>query len=466
MDLQALYNQATAAHQQGDLARAEEGYLRLLALVPNNPEVSHPLGVLRAQQGRVAEALALLEAAVAQRPSNAGLLKDYAMVLAGAGRNQEALTTFELALNLKTGDPELTLLRIEALLRLKRHAEALTAIDQALVASPLAVLLLHQRGLALAGLGRHADAQACFSRVLQLKPDSDAALYEHGTALAAQHRIADWFASFHAFAHRGVSAGLPGDGKELAHKARHDAEQAAWIREQGITPDPGLHIEGGGRLKGPAINPVNAQDAARQWRESRPQVVVVDNLLTDEALAALRRFCLGSTVWRTGYDTGYLGAFPEHGFSVPLLAQLAEEFRSVFSGICGDLPLKYAWAFKYDSAMEGVHIHADDAVVNVNFWITPDDANLDPERGGLVVWDVAAPREWDFSKFSSNQAAIRDFLAGKNAKSITVPYRANRAVIFDSDLLHQTDKIRFKEGYSSRRINVTLLYGERDRTPG
>ena len=45
-------------------------------------------------------------------------------------------------------------------------------------------------------------------------------------------------------------------------------------------------------------------------------------------------------------------------------------------------------------------------------------------------------------------------------------YRANRAVIFDSDLLHQTDKIRFKEGYSSRRINVTLLYGERDRTPG
>jgi len=466
MDLQALYNQATAAHQQGDLARAEDGYMRLLALVPNNPEVRHPLGVLRAQQGRVAEALALLEVAVAQRPSNAGLLKDYAMVLAGAGRNQEALTTFELALNLKTGDPELTLLRIEALLRLKRHAEALTAIDRALVASPQAVLLLHQRGLALAGLGRHADAQACFARVLQLKPDSDAALYEHGTALAAQHRIADWFASFHAFAHRGASAGLPDDGKELAHKARHDAEQAAWHREQGITPDPGLHIEGGGRLEGPAINPVNAQDAARQWRESRPQVVVVDNLLTDEALAAMRRFCLGSTVWRTGYDTGYLGAFPEHGFSVPLIAQLAEEFRSVFSGICGDLPLKYAWAFKYDSTMEGVHIHADDAVVNVNFWITPDDANLDPERGGLVVWDVPAPREWDFSKFGSQQAATRDFLAGKNAKSITVPYRANRAVIFDSDLLHQTDKIRFKEGYSSRRINVTLLYGERDRTPG
>jgi hypothetical protein len=43
-----------------------------------------------------------------------------------------------------------------------------------------------------------------------------------------------------------------------------------------------------------------------------------------------------------------------------------------------------------------------------------------------------------------------------------MPYRANRAVIFDSDLFHQTDAIRFKPGYTDRRINVTLLYGDRD----
>lgn len=459
MDLQALYNQATSAHRQGDLAAAEDAYLRLLSVEPNNPQIRHPLGVLRAQQGRVTEALALLEGVVAQSPPTAGVLKDYAMVLAGAGRNQEALAAFDHALSLTPGDLELTLLRIDALLRLKRYAEALTITGQVLPSQPSNVILLHQRGRALAGLGRHADAEVCFARVLQLKPDSDAALYERGAALAAQHRIADWFASFHAFARRGANAQ---PGQTLAHKARHEAEQQAWLRDEGVTPDPGLHIEGGERLNVPVVNPVNAEDASRQWRANSPQVVVVDNLLTDEALAALRRFCLGSTVWRTGYDSGYLGAFPEHGFSAPLLAQIAEEFRSVFSGICGDLPLKYAWAFKYDSAMEGVHIHADDALVNVNFWITPDEANLDPHSGGLLVWDVPAPRNWDFSKFASDQAATRDFLARNNAKSITVPYRANRAVIFDSRLLHQTDKIRFRPGYSNRRINVTLLYGERD----
>lgn len=462
MDFQALYLQATNAHRQGDLSAAEDAYLRLLSVYPDNSRINHPLGVLRAQQGRVAEALALLEGVLAQSPRDAGLLKDYAMVLAGAGRTEEALAAFDSALRLMPGDLQLTQLRIEALLRLKRYSEALAVTSQALSFHPANVILLHQRGLALARQGLHAEAEACFARVLQLKPDSDAALYERGTALAAQHRIAEWFASFHAFAVHGVRAAPPDGTRTLAHKARHDAEQQAWQREQGVTPGPGLHIEGGERLAVPAVNPVNGEDAARQWREKRPQILVIDDLLTEEALAALRRFCLGSTVWRTGFESGYLGAFPEHGFSVPLLAQIAEELRCVFSGICGDLPLKYAWAFKYDSNMEGVHIHADDAVVNINFWITQDEANLDPESGGLKVWDAGAPPNCDYAKFASEQAGIRDFLARNRATSVTIPYRANRAVIFDSELLHQTDKIRFKEGYRNRRINLTFLYGERD----
>ena len=68
---------------------------------------------------------------------------------------------------------------------------------------------------------------------------------------------------------------------------------------------------------------------------------------------------------------------------------------------------------------------------------------------------------WDFPKFNANSPAIRDFLARTGAKSVTVPHRANRAVIFNSDLFHETDKIRFKEGYLNRRINVTMLYGRR-----
>ena len=131
--------------------------------------------------------------------------------------------------------------------------------------------------------------------------------------------------------------------------------------------------------------------------------------------------------------------------------------------IFGGHPLRYLWAFKYDSRMSGIQIHADEAAVNVNFWITPDEANRDPEHGGLVVWDKAAPLDWNFDRYNGDVAEPRRFLAANGARSVTVPYRANRAVIFDSDLFHETDAIDFQDGYENRRINITLLYGRRSK---
>ena len=86
---------------------------------------------------------------------------------------------------------------------------------------------------------------------------------------------------------------------------------------------------------------------------------MIDNLLSDEALARLRRFCWGSTVWRKVYRDGYLGAMPEHGFACPLLAQIADELRSTYPAILGQYPLLRLWGFKYDSRLTGINIHAD-----------------------------------------------------------------------------------------------------------
>jgi len=107
---------------------------------------------------------------------------------------------------------------------------------------------------------------------------------------------------------------------------------------------------------------------------------------------------------------------------------------------------------------------ADQAAVSVNFWLTPDEANLNPERGGHVVYDVAAPADWDAADYNSNAPQIWEFLKRAGAKPLTVPYRANRAVIFDSDLFHKTDDVTFKGGYLNRRINCTILFGRRTLT--
>ena len=466
MDIHHLFELAASALAHGDLVAAERGFLELLALQPNNAQIRHPLGVTLAQQGRTQEALEMIGAAAADRPDDTDILLDYGVVLREVGRFEEALNIVGHALTLRPGHSDLMLLKGDVLLSLDRAQEALACYDRAQGFRPGTAMLAHSRGRALRALGRHDEAIASFDRALQVNPDFTPAIYDRGTSLAAKHRIVDWFAGFDAFWKRWKGAAswsaFPSEAPP-PHKAQHDAEQRAYqaqhkIAVKGERP----HIEGGQRVAGPAINPANARAAQDAWRSKRPQIVVIDDLLTPDALEAMRRYCWGSTIWRTAYDSGYIGAFPEAGFSAPLLAQIVEEFRTVFSGICGDHALKYIWAFKYDSSLDGIGIHADAAAVNVNFWITPDEANLDADHGGLVVWDKAAPLDWDFDTFNRDEDAIRDFMKTSGAQAVTIPYRANRAVIFDSDLFHQTDVIRFKPGYANRRINVTLLYGERD----
>ena len=81
-----------------------------------------------------------------------------------------------------------------------------------------------------------------------------------------------------------------------------------------------------------------------------------------------------------------------------------------------------------------------------------------------MIWDVAAPLDWDFAKFNGDDAGHPRFPGQGRRQAVTVPYRANRAVIFNSDLFHETDTIRFKDGYLNRRINVTMLFGRRAQT--
>lgn len=216
-------------------------------------------------------------------------------------------------------------------------------------------------------------------------------------------------------------------------------------------------------LAGPAVNPAldRASIEASYFRNG-PGIVYVDNLLTLQALHELRRFCLESTVWFDyRYSDGYLGAYVEDGFICPLLAQIAAELPRALPGIFGANAITHLWGYKYDSSLSGINIHGDFAAVNVNFWITPDEANLEPGSGGLVVWDKEAPADWDFDTYNKDVGKIQGFLDASGAKAVTVPHRQNRAMIFNSDLFHKTDTLRFRPGYQNRRINITMLYGHR-----
>ena len=118
------------------------------------------------------------------------------------------------------------------------------------------------------------------------------------------------------------------------------------------------------------------------------------------------------------------------------------------------------WAFKYDQQRSGIGVHADAAAVNVNFWVTPDSANLNPARRWASVWRKCAPMDWDLMH-SIDSPPLLDWVHTENAEEVVVPYRANRAVIFNSNLIHETDAFHFAPGHENRRINITMLFGER-----
>jgi tetratricopeptide (TPR) repeat protein len=497
-----LYLAGIALAQQGGNDEALPLLDRSLAINPQMPDALFARAQLLLAAGRAGHALRDIERSIALSPGNPAMLTVQGNVLSELDRLEDAVRAYDSALGLAPANPEALNNRGNALRRLDRPAEALESYDRALRLKPDYFDVLHNRAVLMRQMGRHEAALANFDAALRLQPgsldaqmgraktlrdlgrDDDAlAAWRHAQAQApesdeaatglaellyAKGAVDEAYRMFRDRAERMHPAGapIPSPSPNPPHRDKHDREQAAYLAALLGRPGGGLsfHLDGGMRVPGGAVNSQIPRDEIQHsWKTARPQIIVVDDLLTPEALAALRRFCEASTIWHKTYDAGYLGTTPEAGFACPLLAQIAEEFPQRLPEVFRAYPLKYLWAFKYDSSLSGINMHADFAAVNVNFWITPDEANQDPGSGGLVVWDKAAPLDWDFSTYNSDDQTIRAFLKEAGAKPVTIPYRANRAVIFDSDLFHETDRLAFREGYQNRRINVTLLYGEREK---
>jgi tetratricopeptide (TPR) repeat protein len=435
---------------------------RALALKPSFAGALINRGALFNDEKRFADALVNFDQMVVLEPGNVVAHYNRGLALQGLGRVEEALASYRQALTIQPGFAAAHY-NSGVLLhnRRDRLAEALACFDKALALTPDNAKAWASRAATLQAMQRFDEALVSADRALALDPAHAPAYAARGSILCEMNHVADGMTNFarHAeLTHARVAAEI----WRPPHKQRHDQEQRDHLAARGVMLKPGtLHRGEGARLAAPAINAANVDHATHVWKTSRPQIVVIDNLLTEAALIRLRDFCLDSTVWQQVHPEGYLGAQPENGFASPLLAQIADELRDTFPAIFGVHPLRHTWAYKYDSSLKGIDIHADFAAVNVNFWITPDEANLNPASGGLVVWDIGAPLEWDFADYNGNQGIVRDFLTREGAKPVTIPYRANRAVIFDSALFHKTDDIAFAEGYLNRRINVTMLYGRR-----
>ncbi|MCU7646535.1 tetratricopeptide repeat protein [Pseudomonas piscis] len=436
-------------------------------------------------QGCFEAAEACFRYAVEHQPDWSIAHNNLGWVSQAQGRNEDAISSYKCALRLEPGH----------------------VLARANLAYLLAHLYVH--------LGQYDAARGMWQVLVELYPQ-DPEVLDNLTSTAL--RVNDLDAAGHwALRHAAVTRGstwhsLPGDIPDVPtpapklsrSKLSHDLEQMRYLRDrQLIGPQLDAVIDGyetalqrfnesdsllqqqllaswplsstygrvihhlpAGHLDEGALNDSPALRGAEQdYQQSPLGIVVIDDFLTPQALQQLQAFCLQSTVWHTNrYAHGRLGAFFREGFNCPLLLQVAEQIQQYFPKVIGTRhPLLQLWGFKYGHDQPATYPHADFAAVNVNFWITPDDANLDKNSGGLVIYDVEAPMDWDFETYNRQGDRIDAFLRASGAQPLVIPYRCNRAVIFNSDLFHATAPLAFRPGYTSARINITLLYGERER---
>jgi tetratricopeptide (TPR) repeat protein len=452
---QTMLQQALALHRQGDGAAAEPLYRAVLAEEPDHGEASHNLGLLLAQRGAQGEALAQFQTALKSQPSVGQYWLSYAGALLATGHPREAQLVLSRGQQRGLAGPA-----VDALLQRAQAAMAPTTAD-----------MQFELATGHAMQGRIQEAIAAYRQVIVLAPDHAEAHFRLGSLLSENGHVAEGFAHYMrraALVHQDRPRGP--EKPQPPHRVKHDREQAEYLSAR-LGPDASskpFHLEDGARLSGPAVNPANATpELVGQWRDNHPKMVVIDSFLTEAALDRLRDYCAGSTIWHRNYDAGYIGATPEDGLACPLMAQIAEEIAATYPQMIGDHAFRYLGAFKYDSELStGTNTHADNSAVNVNLYIAPDEANLDPESGGMDIWDIAAPPGEEMRRYNSDEALAREFLAQSGARMTRIPHRANRALIFKSDLFHKTSDCRFREGYLNKRINVSLLFGQRGAPAG
>lgn len=433
-DFRARVDRAVALHRDGDLAGAEAEYRAALAMVPEMPGLLHNLGALLAAQGQTGEALSLLDRLVALQPSYASAHFNRAGALRAAGRDAEAIAAYRTVVAL---EPD--------------HIDAHRALGFLWLAAG-------KRGRALdhfartyelrRGDDRTGTASLSLRTATREKLEHDAALFRHLPPRARDGRRFETMAR----AYESVAREL-GDGFVELTDAQLEALGEGYNGPVRLAEAP--------ELPGGAVNrDIDATGIVRDFRETTPGCAHVTGLLKPRALALLQRYLLESTIWHDfAHIPGFVASYLEDGLACPLVLQIADEFRAALPDLLGPHPLTQAWAFKGLRGTEPIDLHADDAAISLNFWVTPDSANRVPGRGGLVVYPDPPPADWNLVDYDADRARIRAFLAGHEDRKLTIPYGENCGVLFESRLFHGSDSPDFAEGYENRRINITMLFG-------
>ncbi len=515
-------NLGNVLRTRGEPEKAIRAYGRALRRDPRLVGAYLALGGVLQAQGQVEEAVETYRRALEIAPKDAKIRSNLGVALQALDRAEEAVKYFREAAGLEPNLAEGHLNLAKALRSRAELSEAASCLDRALALNPALAEAHFEMGRVLADQEAWDQAEGSYREAVALKPDFNEAQRALGTTVLRQGKHLEAEAAFRRLleierglgcatpdelidgrrATRGTATGPPRTTRfallDRAEQIEHLigkgvldssfallatryrsvmdelADQGALQKRIALTPEQRQRIEGfydqvihyapAPACAAGAINDsLDFESLEENYLAEKAPVVYFDGFLSQEALGRLRKFCLESTIYFSLDPARFVASSLADGFNCGLLYQIVEELKEHFPRVLGPEPLSEMWAYRHDAGGRGVHAHADHAAVTVNFWITPDKANLAPERGGLVVYKKEHPLDWNWEEHNTAkyEPVIHERIERllESAESVTIPYRENRAVMFASNLFHSSGELRFADGFENRRTNVTLLFG-------
>ena len=181
-DAEVHFNLGNTLMGLGRLSEAAASYNQAIALKPDYANAHNNLGSALQRLGRFSEAEASYNQAVALRPDDAELHNNLGSALQGLCRFSEAEASYYRAIALQPGFAQAHSNLGNTLLGLNRLSEAEVSYNQAIALEPEFAEAHKNLGLALTGLGRLAEAEASYNHAIALKPDF-AEVYRHVTQI-------------------------------------------------------------------------------------------------------------------------------------------------------------------------------------------------------------------------------------------------------------------------------------------
>jgi superkiller protein 3 len=191
-----LFHVGIVLMDQGELARSEAAYRKVIDLKPEYAEVYTNLGLVLQQQRKLEDAVAAHRKAIELRNNYPNAYTNLGLALQDQGKLAEAEAAYRKAIALQPAHVKAHMNLGIVLERQRRLPEAVAALSHAVVLDPNYASAHNNLGLVLRQQGKLAEAEAAYRKAIALNPNYSKAHNNLGMVLCLQGKLAEGEAAY------------------------------------------------------------------------------------------------------------------------------------------------------------------------------------------------------------------------------------------------------------------------------